>query len=158
MIHIIIGYVFRMITNENAKQKILSYFFKGMSKEEFYKLGDNYSIARLPAIVKNDALQRIKWHQQQDHPVIIVSASLKCWLKGWCKKQGVELICTQMEIVDGHLTGMFNGKNCYGREKVRRIKELFHPEEYYVYAYGDSRGDREMLALADEKFYKFFKR
>lgn len=155
---VIAAFLLKIITNEKAKQIVLSFFFKGLSKEEFYKIGDTYCEKRISAIVKDDAVQRIEWHKQQGHRVVVISASLKGWLSGWCEKQGVDLICTQMEIANGCLTGRFNGKNCYGPEKVRRIKEQFALDEYYIYAYGDSHGDHEMLALADEKFYRFFER
>lgn len=158
IIPILIAYGLKMLSNEKAKQKVLSFYFKGMSKEEFYKIGKNYSTERIPAIIKTDAIRRIEWHKQQGHQVVIVSASLKTWLNSWCKNQGVGLISTKMEVVDGYLTGLFNGRNCFGPEKVRQIRKQFIPENYYIYAYGDSRGDREMLELADKKFYRFFKR
>ena len=38
-------------------------------------------------------------------------------------------------------------------KRAKRIKEKIDLDQYdMVYAYGDSRGDREMLALADEPF------
>ena len=41
-------------------------------------------------------------------------------------------------------------KNCYGAEKVARLLEAFPDRENYIlYAYGDSRGDDELLAFAD---------
>ncbi|MCB1149091.1 MAG: HAD-IB family hydrolase, partial [Chlamydiia bacterium] len=55
----------------------------------------------------------------------------------------------------GVLTGKLLGANCRGPEKVRRILETFGPKEsYLLYAYGDSAGDREMLALADHPFFR----
>jgi phosphoserine phosphatase len=61
-------------------------------------------------------------------------------------------------VKDGRLTGRFLTKNCYGQEKVNRIKELYpHREEYHLTAYGDSNGDRELLAFADEAHYKPFR-
>ena len=72
--------------------------------------------------------------------------------------KGIELIATKLEFKAGKLTGKFATNNCYGAEKSHRIKELFDLELYdYIYAYGDSRGDKEMLALADESFYKPFR-
>jgi len=63
----------------------------------------------------------------------------------------VKVLGTQIEVIDGRLTGRFLTPNCYGQEKVRRILTL-HPDRsaYHLTAYGDSRGDREMLAFADE--------
>ena len=65
---------------------------------------------------------------------------------------------TKLEIKNGVITGKISGKNCHGYEKARRILEAYDLEKFdYIYAYGDSVGDREMLGLANYKFYKFFK-
>jgi phosphoserine phosphatase len=65
---------------------------------------------------------------------------------------------TQIEIAGGKLTGHFLTKNCYGPEKVNRILDLY-PDRcvYHLTAYGDSRGDKELLAFADESHYKPFR-
>ena len=157
LIPVLFAYFFKIMSNEKAKEKVLSYYFKGLSKEEFYKIGKNYSTNRISDIILTDALQKIKWHKKEGHHVVIISASLKSWLHDWCEEQGLDLICTEMEVKDGFLTGRLNGKNCYGPEKLRRIKERFNLDKYYIYAYGNSRGDKEMLDLADEKFYRHFK-
>ena len=48
--------------------------------------------------------------------------------------------------------------NCYGEEKVKRLLQLY-PErtEYWLTAYGDSRGDTELLDFANESYYKPFR-
>jgi phosphatidylglycerophosphatase C len=65
---------------------------------------------------------------------------------------------SRLEITPtGHATGRLAGLNCWGPEKVRRLIEYAGPKEnYLLYAYGDSRGDREMLNLADNPFYREF--
>jgi phosphoserine phosphatase len=69
----------------------------------------------------------------------------------------VDLVATEVEIQNNILTGRFRTPNCRGGEKVNRLKEHFDFSAIdYVYAYGNSRGDREMLELADEKFYRYF--
>jgi len=58
----------------------------------------------------------------------------------------------------GVVTGKLLSKNCYGIEKANRIQEVYNLSDYkHIYAYGDSRGDRELLELADESFYKPFR-
>jgi phosphatidylglycerophosphatase C len=158
LIPIVIGFLLNIIPNDKAKEKVLSYYFKNMLLEDFNRIGKQYNAHRISSIVKKDALQRIAWHKKQGHMVVVVSASLECWLKVWCENHGAGLICTRMETSNGYLTGKLLGKNCFGPEKERRIREQFTPEEYYIFAYGDSRGDKEMLALADEKYYRFFKK
>lgn len=74
----------------------------------------------------------------------------------------IEVIGTKIEVTDGRLTGRFLTPNCYGAEKVRRLQEACprlatERGNYNVVAYGDSRGDREMLEFADEAYYKPFR-
>ena len=71
---------------------------------------------------------------------------------------GVRLIATNLVIDQGKITGNIDGNNCYGEEKVNRIKQLYDLNSYsIIYAYGDSSGDRPMLALAQKPFYKPFR-
>ena len=62
------------------------------------------------------------------------------------------MLATEVEVDDdGRLTGRFKTKNCFGQEKVDRLLQAEpHREDYFLTAYGDSRGDRELLAFADE--------
>ena len=71
-------------------------------------------------------------------------------LQAWCDKNNIEPLSTQLEFKNGKVTGKFLTKNCHGKEKENRIKELLHVEDYEtIYAYGGSSGDTEMLAMAD---------
>jgi HAD superfamily phosphoserine phosphatase-like hydrolase len=87
--------------------------------------------------------------QAEGSKVLIVSASIDNWVQPFFPS--FTIVGTQIEVIDGLLTGRFLTPNCYGQEKVRRILAL-HPDrsDYHLIAYGDSRGDREMLAFADE--------
>ena len=70
----------------------------------------------------------------------------------------MEVLGTQIEVEDGKLTGRFKSNNCYGAEKVRRIQEAISDRSLYeIEAFGDSRGDKEMLAFADQGHYKPFR-
>ena len=62
------------------------------------------------------------------------------------------MLGTQVEVdAHGHLTGRFASPNCYGPEKVRRLQTIEpHRATYTLVAYGDSRGDAELLEWADE--------
>ena len=56
------------------------------------------------------------------------------------------------------VTGQSLTPNCYGIEKVKRLRKVF-PDlaRRHVIAYGDSKGDRELLAIAAEAHYKPFR-
>lgn len=155
---ILVLYKLKIVPNYIAKQKVLSYFFKGYKEEYFRSIANEYSLNHIDKIIRPKAIEKIKWHKKHGHKIIIVSASIDCWLRPWCEKNSLELLATQLQIKDGILTGDLLTKNCYGIEKVNRIKELYNPDDFeYIYAYGDSSGDKEMLELADKSFYKPFR-
>ena len=154
----LIAYSLKLIPNYIAKEKLISHFFKDWSEDKFKKVADKYSVSQIDNIIRPQAIEKIRWHQQLGHKIVIVSASMEYWLKLWCEKNNLDLIATKLEIQNSILTGKFSTKNCHGIEKVNRIKEIYDLSQYdYIYAYGDSSGDREMLALANESFYKPFR-
>ena len=151
-------YKLKLIPNYKAKQYMLSWFFKGMSKDSFLKVANEYSLVHIDKILRPKAIEKINWHKNQGHKVVVVSASIECWLRPWCEKNGLELIATKLEIKDDIVTGKLLSKNCYGVEKINRIKEIYNLKDFeYIYSYGDSSGDKQMLELAHEKFYKPFR-
>ena len=154
----LITYKLKLIPNYKAKQWMLSYFFKGMDEQQFQKVAKVYSPKHINTILRPKAMEKIAWHKEQGHKVVIVSASIKCWLKPWSDENNLDLIATKLEIKDYIVTGKFLTKNCYGIEKVNRVNEAYDLRDCdHIYAYGDSRGDKELLELANESFYKPFR-
>jgi HAD superfamily hydrolase (TIGR01490 family) len=154
----LIAYELKIIPNYKAKQMMFSYFFKSMDEQEFQKVAQEYSLKHISTILRPKAMEKIAWHKEQGHKVVVVSASIECWLKPWCDKHELELIATKIEMKDGIVTGKFLTKNCYGIEKANRVQKAYRLSDYdYIYAYGDSRGDKELLELADKRFYKPFR-
>ena len=154
----LIAYMLKILPNYKAKQNMVSYFLKGMSEKEFMKVASEYSLDHIDRILRPKAMEKINWHKENGHKVVVVSASIECYLKPWCDKNGLDIIGTKIEIKSGIVTGRFSSKNCYGIEKCNRVKELYNLSEYpYIYAYGDTPGDKELLELADESLYKPFR-
>lgn len=157
LLPILTAYKLKLIPNYIAKEKLITHFFKDWDVEHFQKLADQYSIEQIDKIIRPKAMEKIKWHQSQNHKVVIVSASIECWLKKWCQSNNIDLISTRLESIDGKLTGKLATKNCHGIEKVNRIKEQYELNNFdYIYAYGDSIGDKEMLELSNQSYYKIF--
>jgi phosphatidylglycerophosphatase C len=153
----LITYKLKMISNHEAKEKLITYFFKGWDLDCFQKLANLYSSEMLYKIINEEAIKKIKWHQQKGHEIVVVSASVENWLKNWCIFNNLELISTKLEINNGKLSGKFATRNCFGIEKVKRIKEKYNLENFdFIYAYGDSIGDKQMLELANKSYYRCF--
>ena len=124
--------------NWKIKQKVFSFFFKGMTIEDFDDLCQRFAQDHLH-LLRSQGIKTLMQAQDDGAEVVIVSASID-------------------KVKDGVLTGRFLTKNCYGQEKVNRILARYpHREDYHLTAYGDSRGDRELLAFADESHYKPFR-
>ena len=154
---LLICYMLKIIPNYTAKQMFLSCFFKGWVADRFLKIAEQYSDKQIDKITRPVAIRRIKFHQKQGDTVVIVSASIDYWLKKWCENRSVDLIATRLEISKGKITGKFASANCYGMEKVNRIKEKYNLDKYNdIYAYGDSSGDKEMMQIATKRYYKYF--
>ena len=138
-----------------VKQQVFSYFFKGMPYEEFAQLGRLFALD-CQHLLRPKGVEMVKKAQAEQAEVLIVSASIDNWVQPFFPE--VRVVGTQVEVKDGHLTGRFLTKNCYGQEKVDRILAIYrHRQEYELIAFGDSRGDKELLAFADEAHYKPFR-
>lgn len=154
---LLIAYKAKLIPTHNMKERITLHFFKNREEKDFIELARRFAETFLPGDVKASAMDRITRHKKQGHHVVVVSASFSHWLKPWCDNHDLDLIATELEVKEHTITGKFATPNCNGPEKVVRIKAAYPPETYhYGYAYGNSKGDRPMLDLADESFYRNF--
>jgi phosphatidylglycerophosphatase C len=148
----------KFISNQAAKEKILTYFFKGMDSVSFQQACDLFSQKGLPRIIRLKAVEEIKKLQALGFEVVIVSASVDTWIKKWSDSMGVQLIASQLETINTLITGNIIGNNCNGEEKAMRIRAAYDLSQYdEIYSYGDSKGDKAMLALATKAFYKPFR-
>ncbi len=154
----LVAYRLKVISNQSAKEKILGFFFRKMALTDFQQQCDRFAAEILPALLRPKALAEITRLQQAGFVVVVVSASPENWISGWAAANGLLLIATRLDIKDQRLTGRIAGRNCHGKEKVNRIHETFLLTDYKeIYAYGDSSGDRPMLALASIPFFKPFR-
>jgi phosphatidylglycerophosphatase C len=99
---------------------------------------------------------RVQEHKRRGHRLVLVSASPALYLTVWAARAGFDaVLATELEFRDGRFSGRLASPNCWGPEKVRRLQQWFGDARTQVlYAYGDSRGDREMLALADHAWLR----
>lgn len=156
-----------LYSNHKAKQKILSFCFKGMLIRDFNTLCKNFAESRAD-LLRTKGLREIEDLLEKNAKVMVVSASLRNWtapllgtffnITNDLNDKGVLVIGTELEEVNGRVTGRFSTPNCYGQEKVNRVNAMIpNREDYFITAYGDSKGDKELLAFADESHYKPFR-
>lgn len=130
--------------------------FQGARASTVRTLGKAFACEVLPKAVEARAMERLRWHRQQGHTVVVVSAGLDVYLSPWCERHGVSLICSELEERRGRFTGRYRRGDCSGRTKALLIRDTFELERFAtVYAYGDSPEDREMLDLANRRYYRW---
>jgi len=153
------GYALGLIRNDKAKIKVLTRFLANMEMATLQQYALQFAAHKLPSLLRSEAMQRLEWHRQQGHRCVVVSASLEIYLRPWASKAGFDdILGSRLEMLDsGRTTGNLLGENCFGPEKLRRLDALLGSRDSYtLYAYGDSRGDKELLSAADFPFYKKF--
>jgi phosphatidylglycerophosphatase C len=154
---LLILHKFKLLSAQRAKEVVLSFFFKGQLQSVFQHSCDQFILKALPSLLKQEALDKIAEHKKNNDRVIVVSASAHNWIQRWCEAMNIELIATRLEFKNGILTGKLDSLNCNGVEKVNRIREYLNVTDFdSISAYGNSKGDKPMLELADKKFYNKF--
>jgi phosphatidylglycerophosphatase C len=145
-----------LVPNWQAKQAVLERVLGGMRATELEERGRRFAIEVMPGLLRRNALACVAWHRDQGHVLVLASASLDVYLGPWASSAGFRhVLATRLEIVNGRVTGHLTGRNCYGPEKVVRLSELpGRLDRHVVHAYGDSRGDRELLAIARHRHYR----
>ncbi len=101
-------------------------------------------------------MQRIAWHLDQGHKVVVVSGGIDAYLAPWCDAHGLELLCSSLQHENGILNGRYEGQQCVLAEKARRVRERYELQAFSeVYAYGDTPEDRDLLGIATRKYYQW---
>jgi len=138
------------------KDHVLAKALEGISVRNAEEIAERYADFVVAHMMRQDTCERLRWHQREGHKVVLVSASFEIYLQRVASRIGVEhvlgtrLATTYTAEGDVVFTGALDGENCRGVEKVQRFREWVAGESasIFQYAYGDSRGDDELLAAA----------
>ncbi len=119
--------------------------------------GDAFAAEVHAGYLRSESVRSLDRHREAGDAVVLVSASFEVYLEPLARLLGADQVLgTRLEVgPEGLLTGRLDGRNCRGPEKVDRLRAWI--EERFggrsavrLVAYGDSTGDRELLAEADE--------
>lgn len=150
----LLAYRLKLISAARIRARVTRLAFRDRHADDIAAQAAGFSREVLPEVVRPQMLEQIRWHLQQRHTVVVVSGSLDLYLRPWCEALGLELICNRLESRDGRLTGRYADGDC-APHKAARIRARYDLSRYVrVHAYGDSREDRSMLALAQERWYR----
>lgn len=137
-----------------TKAAMLAHLLRGYQHEQLAVLGQAYG-RDLADRLRPAMTRRVAWHRAQGHRLVIVSASLDVYLAPLARHLEFDAcLATGLEVdPDGRLTGRLEGLNVRRAEKSKRLAHwlatALDGRRYELWAYGDSAGDRELLAMAD---------
>jgi phosphatidylglycerophosphatase C len=141
------------LDRDALKADLLSRLLGGWLERDLAAHAQDHA-ANLVHRLRPQMLGHIRRHQAAGDWVVIVSASPELYLAPVGKALSVDSVLgTRLEVgSDGRLTGRLDGANCRGPEKVTRLKawmDTLDGPTPTLCAYGDSSGDKEMMALAE---------
>jgi len=152
---------------DRAKEALFRRTLAGLDADDVARRSVEFGRAHFAAHCRIKTRVRLDWHLRQGHRVVIVSASPEYYVRAVGEELGVDaVIATRLEVgPDGRLTGSYQGRNCRGEEKLSRLRAWIRatsgstgggPSDPggaggrpFVWAYGNSAGDRRLLEAAD---------
>jgi phosphatidylglycerophosphatase C len=154
----ILLFLIRKYPNHRLKERFFRTFLSPLHQDTLKKLGEKYGREKLPLLVYAEAMQRIRWHIDAGHRVVILTASSHVWLEHWCAVHGLELIGTRFEVSNGFYTGRIEGENCQGLVKQHIVRGIIEGNrDAKTYGYGDTHWDLPFLSIVDHSHYKPFR-
>ena len=156
------GYALRLVPNDVAKARLMRVTLSGRSSAEMQDWTARWLANDFSGQLQDWTMARLAWHRQAGHCCVLVSASPDIYLARVAAQLGFDdLICTEMEVQGGIVSGRMSTPNCHGEQKVLRLQRWlsgrFGPAmagSVTLYAYGDTSGDKPMLRLAQHAWYR----
>jgi phosphatidylglycerophosphatase C len=135
---------------EPAKAALLARLLAGRRVVDVEQVAEVYAEHVVARCLRADTMRRVDWHRAEGHELVIVSASPELYLAPIGRVLDFDAVLgTRLEVDAGRLTGRLAGRNVRGDEKVVRLCAHLGSAPAQLWAYGDSAGDRELLAHAD---------
>jgi phosphatidylglycerophosphatase C len=130
-----------------AKEHLLIATIGGRRVDELCAIGERYA-STVP--LQEDVIARLRAHQSAGHETVVVTASPTLYVDALARRLGIDaVVATELEVVDGCVSGRFVGRNCRAEEKLRRLEAWLGGRDVELHAYGNSPDDDPMLDRAD---------
>lgn len=159
LLPIFTAYGLRIINRDAVKVHVIRKFFKNRSVDDVNARAAQFANDVIPGLIRPLAQKRLDERKKDPESLYICSASISPYLKAWGKSQDIHnILATELEQRDGRCTGEIEGWNIWGVGKTKRIYAEFAPNDVIIKeAYGDSRGDQEMLHAAHVSYWRPFR-
>jgi putative phosphoserine phosphatase/1-acylglycerol-3-phosphate O-acyltransferase len=124
---------------------------KGISQEEMTDLCQVVFRKVMIPSIHRQVVDELKMHRDNKALTVILSSSLVPICKAVAEYLEMDdIICSELEVRDGFLTGKPKGNLCYGNEKLVRLREYCKKNNTPVadaWYYGDALVDQPPLSI-----------
>jgi phosphatidylglycerophosphatase C len=140
-----------------AKEALFSAVLEGRDLRDVTAVSEQFADEHLRTAVRPEVAARLGEHLDAGHVVVVVSASPALYVRRIAASIGAQgCAATELAVAGATLTGRYEGRNCRGTEKLRKVRALLDElgvadtgDNRPLYAYGNSRGDLRLLSAAD---------
>ncbi|AHH15488.1 putative 1-acyl-sn-glycerol-3-phosphate acyltransferase PlsC [Nocardia nova SH22a] len=129
-----------------------THVWAGHTPEELTALGEQLFRSAVHGHVYPEAWQLIREHRDAGHTVVLASSLTRFQVRPTARELGIDhVLCTEMAVSDGVLTGFTEGKPLWRNEKAaafRRFAQAHDIDPAGSYAYADAAPDIPLLESA----------
>ena len=122
---------------------------RGQTEETMTELGERLFVQKIAGTIRPEARELVRAHQRRGHTVVIASAASKYQIQPVATDLGIEhLVCTQLVVEDGILTGELEGKLLWGTQKASGVRAFARTLDIDLpksFAYGNGAEDVAFL-------------
>lgn len=160
LLPVFLAYGLRIIDRNRVKAHVIRRFFGGEGESDVQASAKQFAQGVIPGLIRPGAQIELDKHKETSLDTLyICSASITPYLNVWASAQNIKhVLATELEVENGICTGHIEGANVWGPGKIQRIEAEFGNRSFTISeAYGDSRGDRELLRAAHVSHWRPFR-
>lgn len=147
----------RIFRKSPIEKKWLLYSLNGLS-ESFINTQAELYAAWLKSRINENIWNEFKQTKLNSDLVLVCSGGYDNYLYPFFKEYEVPVIATQLKIVNGKFSGVIEGLDCLGSEKVKRIEKRFGIDfwnDYTIDFYSDSITDMPLFERSNRKLVAY---
>ncbi|MFC2016045.1 HAD family hydrolase [Chloroflexota bacterium] len=104
----------------------MAWLLRGWTLQEAQDLFDQLTDERIMPNLRPHVLERLRFHQGQEHQVVLLSGTFAPWLNTVAQRLTIpHAVGTRLQILDGRYTGRIVPPLCQGEGKASRVEAYF---------------------------------